>query len=227
MTLIRDEEGNHCSSFPICLLQLLQLGARLWSEHHSASSPICVSKAHVHEARRILTEAHSFNASIWAKEIQARSPVNDLAQRTHVANAHRAAVCIYLSHVALSLDAKIILLQNLESLVTDIVINLSAISQYDALFTATTWPAFIAGAETHDHTTREWVVRRFQQLWEVEPWGLMRGALEVLERIWADSRTGSGPLGYPSDTTAFPNNNNTKGDWIGNLRSRGVDWLIL
>lgn len=100
---------------------------------------------------------------------------------------------------------------NLESLVSEILTHLSFITKDSALFTATTWPAFIAGAEisvtSEGERQREWVARRFQELWEVEPWGVNRGALGVLEGIWSQ-RSGSG-------------------DWIGELRARGVDWLVL
>lgn len=237
MTLIRDEEGNYCSSFPTALLQLMQSGACLSQQTHTHSSchisntpgsdSTCTTnpkECHL-EALRLLSTAFFFDPSAWAQEIQARSPVNDLAHRTHVASAHHAAVCIYLSRVALSLDLTTQLPRTPESLVADIVMHLSAIRPHDALFTATTWPAFIAGAETHDHTTKMWVAKRFQELWEVEPWGLMRGALEVLERIWAirtdETLTSENGNGTPSTSNMMGD------DWIGDLRKRGVDWLIL
>ena len=64
---------------------------------------------------------------------------------------------------------------------------------------------------------------RFQELWEVEPWGLIRGALGVLERIWVERRSdamvneeGNPLMGKTKD-----------GDWIRDLRVRGADWLII
>lgn len=143
--------------------------------------------------------------------------------RTHVASAHRAAVCIYLSRVCLSLDQNTQFTIDLEILVTDIITNLSVIRRDDALFTATTWPAFIAGAETHDRASQEWVTRRFQELWEVEPWGLMRGALGVLERIWKRRRSAV----VLDDEGAEVEVKKKEVDWIGDMRGQGVDWLNL
>lgn len=63
------------------------------------------------------------------------------------------------------------------------------------------------------------MVRRFEELWEVEPWGLIRGALGVLGRIWVGRRGGV--------EGALMKGKKGDGDWIGELRGRGVDWLIL
>lgn len=227
MTLLRDEEGNHCSSFPSILLQLIQAGSRLYQRTLQGcfSEPNSNSASHLEEAVHLLSVAYSFDAATWAKDVQARSPFNDLTHRTYVAYAHRAAVCIYLSRVALSMEQSIQLPESLESLVIDIITHSSLIRPHDALFTATTWPAFIAGAETDNLECRQWVMRRFQELWEVEPWGLIRGALEVLEKIWADRRNG-----FEIDereTGALPIRHPAGADWLVNLRRRGVDWLIL
>ncbi|KAF2489033.1 hypothetical protein BU16DRAFT_496889, partial [Lophium mytilinum] len=181
ISLLHDAEGNHCSSFPVILLQLIRDGAQLSQSNHPSSPlyPSTVSKQQ--QALLLLYTAQSFNPLTWATNIQARSPATDLLHRTHVASAHRAAVCIYLSRVLLSLHPTIQLSYDVESLVEDIITHLSFICPSDPLFTATTWPAFIAGAETHDHARQELVATRFQELWEVEPWGLIRGALGVLE----------------------------------------------
>lgn len=72
---------------------------------------------------------------------------------------------------------------------------------------------------------------RFQELWEVEPWGLIRGALGVLERIWV-GRMGSGVVnvsreGEGGTLLEGGKKGEGDGDWIGELRGQGVDWLIL
>ena len=213
LSLLQDAEGNHCSSFPASLLQLIRNGARL---SHS-NSPFSATALH------LLHTAQSFDPLTWATDLQQRSPVTDLLQRTHVASAHRAAVCIYLSRVLLSMNPTLQLGQKLETLVEEIVTHSSPIHPSDALFTATTWPAFIAGAETNDPTKQEWVTRRFQELWEVEPWGLIRGALGVLERIWAGRRSEV----MDDGEGALVEGKEVDGDWIGLLRDGGVDWLIL
>jgi hypothetical protein len=92
------------------------------------------------------------------------------------------------------------------------------------LFTATAWPTFIAGAETKDSARQEWVAQRFRQLWEIEPWGLIKGALGVLERIWVRRRRNR--VAVDADGT-FLNEKKRDGDWIKDLRGKGVDWLIV
>ena len=67
------------------------------------------------------------------------------------------------------------------------------------------------------------MARRFQELWEVEPWGLIRGALGVLERIWVGRRSG---VVVNGEGTLLKGKKGD-GDWIGDLKGGGVDWLIL
>ncbi|KAI9742851.1 MAG: hypothetical protein M1818_003580 [Claussenomyces sp. TS43310] len=222
LSLLQDAEGNHCSSFPTILLQLMRSGAQLSQPNHPSSPLYSATGSKQQQALLLLYAAQSFDPLAWAINLQPRSPATDLLHRTHVASAHRAAVCIYLSRVLLSLYPTTPLSHELESLVADIITHLSFIRPSDALFTATTWPAFIAGAETNDGTRQEWVARRFQELWEVEPWGLIRGALGVLERIWM------GRSGVVVNGEGTPlRGKKGDGDWIGDLRGRGVDWLIL
>lgn len=170
----------------------------------------------------LLSTAQSFNPSFWAINVQLCSPVSDLAHRTHVAAAHQAAVCIYLSRVVLSLCPEIKLPRDPESLVTEVIDHISMIDQTDPLFTATAWPAFVAGAETYDHSRQEWAVRHFQELWKVEPWGLIKGALKVLSTIWKSRDAIANGLKVPSREHERAGDN-----WITKLRASGVDWLIL
>ena len=89
------------------------------------------------------------------------------------------------------------------------------------LFTATTWPAFIAGVETNNLQNRAWIAQRFAELWEVEPWGTVRGALDVLRGIWSEK---DGLMVGEQDTRCEgPSDSN----WIVRLRQTGVDWLII
>lgn len=66
------------------------------------------------------------------------------------------------------------------------------------------------------------VVQRFRELWEAEPWGSVRDALEVLRGISAE-RKSAGP---PRKEDEYRNEAASE-DWIGRLRRTGVDWLIL
>ena len=218
-SLLQDEEGNSCSSFPTALLQLLQSGAQLSLPNHPSYSSTIVKKQ---KALVLLARAAAFDPVTWATKLEPSSPASDLNFRIHIASAHRAAVCIYLSRVLDALSPTIQIPHNLECLVAEIIKNLAHIRPSNALFKATTWPAFIAGAETNDLARQEWVTIRFQELWEVEPWGLLKGAVGLLERIWL-ARRKEIVQGEEDPQKGL----HRKRDWIGDLKGSGVDWLIL
>ena len=223
LSLLQDAEGNHCSSFPAELLKLVQSGARLLhADSHSRTDPPTSSAEE--QALCLLRRANRFDPLAWARSLQSRSPQNDHSSREHIAFAHRAAACIYLSRVLLSFSPTFDLVQDLEALVTDIVYHLSFVRPGDALLTASTWPAFIAGAETWNVERRAWVMVRYQELFETELWGLFRGAMEVLEGIW-ERKAECMPVGGLHSTALLQECNVT--NWLDELRNRGVDWLII
>lgn len=172
----------------------------------------------------LLRQATSFDPIEWAEGLRSRSPEDDHAKREHIAFAHRAAVCIYLSRVILALRPGLSLGRDLETLVTDVVDHLSFVHPGDELLTASTWPAFIAGAETHILGRKRWIAGRFQELWEVEPWGLFRGGLEVLEDIWEKRAQ---DLEASKTGPKMPGADGEQRNWLVDLRSVGVDWLII
>ncbi|KAF5013964.1 hypothetical protein FDECE_52 [Fusarium decemcellulare] len=210
MSLLQDAEGNHCSSFPAALLPLIQTGAQLLRMNGVSMSPDTLIDLGQHDALGLLHAARSFDPATWAINLQPRSPADDLFHRTEVASAHRAGVCIYLSRIILALWPGTVLLDDLEILAAEIIAHLSNMHPGDALFPASTWPAFIAGLETADLTNRAWVVRRFQEAWEMEPWGLTREALGVLRTIWEGRK----------------NEDEENWNWIEKLKNIGTDWMI-
>ncbi|THY24323.1 hypothetical protein D6D01_05518 [Aureobasidium pullulans] len=216
-SLLRDAEGNHCSSFPAVLLQLVQAGTRL-------SQPSCPISLQIKQNRLfpLVCAARSFDPLTWATELQPRSPSADLQQRNLVARGHKAAVTIYLSRLLLSLYPTTKPSCDFVALVDEVMGSISQIRKHDALFTATIWPAFIAGAETDMAEKQELVVVRLRELWEVEPWGLMRGALRTLETIWSIKKRGA-----QDGKSYLPGQRLRDGDWIQYLRETGVNWLIL
>ncbi|KAK6437205.1 hypothetical protein LTR95_006604 [Oleoguttula sp. CCFEE 5521] len=219
LSLLQDAEGNHCASFPTLLLQVMQRVAQLYrgSQHseHDSFGHCSVEK----QTRLLLRTAQSFDPLTWATNIQHHSPTSDLLHRMHVASAHRAAVCIYLSRLLISSDPDARPGQSLDPLVSEAIHHMSHIRQCDPLFAATTWPAFVAGAETNDVQQRDWITERFQELWQGEPWGTGRSASDVLRGIWSDKneRIVHGEHGSARDSA----------DWISNLKNAGVDWLII
>lgn len=216
-SLIRDAEGNHCSSFPSILLEVLQVGSQLPQSLDSVSVQVKQQKLFV-----LICIAKAFDPVAWAADVQARSPYADIQVRTYVAHAHQAAVAIYLSRLLLSLYPTTKPFCDFEALVSEVVDNITRISKTDEIFTATTWPAFIAGAETNLHEKQQIVAGIFQNLWEVQPWGLMQEASDLLKSIWAMKRGTSKDPGYSGRTNVLNN-----GDWIRYLKMTGTNWLII
>lgn len=225
LSLLKDAEGNHCSSFPAALLVVMQTATKLFLPKHLEVDPQPALAGVRQDLLDLLATAKSFDPLTWATELQARSPARDLLHRTDIAAAHRAAVCIYISRVLMSLHPGIHSTCNLEVLAAQIMDHLSSICPTDSLFAATAWPAFIAGAETHDLTRQELVATRFRHLWEVEPWGLIREASTLLKRIWASrsSRSMEVDLNRQPSPLAL----RAGGDWLEMLRGEGVDWLVM
>lgn len=222
MSLLQDAEGNHCSSFPAALLPLIQAGSQLLKMNDVSAFQDTLIDSGQHDALHLLHGARSFDPAVWAINLQPRSPADDLLHRTIIASAHRAAVCVYLSRIILALWPSTVLPDDLEILAAEIITHLSNMNPGDALFTATAWPAFIAGLETADLTNRAWVVRRFQGLWEMEPWGLNREALEALRTIW-DGRKNEDAVTSGNDRLYKQEEN---WNWVEKLKNIGTDWLI-
>lgn len=223
-SLLSDAQGNHCSSFPATLLEIIRAGTQL-SQYDPSSSPTFIREKSGQQdtVLDLLRSAQSFDPHAWAVQLQPHSPATDIELRTHIGHAHRAAVCIYLSRVLLSICPEARLSQRLDLLVDTVISHLSFIRPDHALFKATPWPAFIAGAETDSIAQQKWVLQRFKELWEVEPWGLIKGALGVLESLWAGRASQSNEASQREDRKE----RSSRGDWVDDLRSRGVDWLII
>ncbi|KAE9579814.1 hypothetical protein CGMCC3_g4375 [Colletotrichum fructicola] len=222
MSLLQDAEGNHCSSFPAALLPLIQAGSELLKMNDVSVFSGSLINSGQQDGLHLLQAAKSFDPAVWAITLQPRSPADDLLHRTIIASAHKAAVCVYLSRIILALWPNTGLPDDLEVLAAEIITHLSNMHPGDALFTATAWPAFIAGLETADPANRAWVVRRFQELWETEPWGVTRDALEALRNIW-DGRRNENLVTSNNDQFCEEEDNWT---WIRKLKNMGIDWLI-
>lgn len=165
----------------------------------------------------LICTAKTFDPRAWATDLQLPCPSPDLRERFRVASAHKAAVIIYLTCLLLSMCSGTRPTCDFESLVTEIVENLSMVTNKNSLYTAITWPTFIAGAETNSVSHQQFVMVRLEHQWELEPWGLYRKAAEVLQIIWKTKNR----------IPAMEDEQIRDGDWIQYLRARKIDWLIL
>jgi hypothetical protein len=220
LSLLRNNEGNRCSSFPMPLLQLLQNGVRLSESSEPFTDPeLCAVRNK--QAHLLLESARSSDPQTWAANFQVRSPHPDLAVRTHIASAHQAATCIYLTRLFLKESPTPQLLQDLEHLVLKIQIHLSNISLQDPAIAATAWPSFIAGPQAHANATECWAQNQLQNIWAIQPWGLIKGAIAVLKMIWARRRQYRDCEDTYTSVGKEGNEN-----WVAYTRRIGADWLI-
>lgn len=210
LSLLQDEEGKHCSSFPVPLLQILELGSRLAGSESSTRSTFRSTVIGQDDVEELLKAAQRFDPSAWATSLLPSDL--DIEQRMHIASAHQAAVCIYLIRALDLKDLDLQPPQDVESLVGQIKTHLAFVSAEDTLFVATAWPAFVAAAEAKDEEFAIWATEHFERLWQVEPWGLIKGALVILDMLWKRQR--QTPTG-------------TEHNWVTYMREKRMDWLIL
>lgn len=117
------------------------------------------------------------NASCGAGDADA-----EVVRREHIASAHRAAACLYILQALPS--ARALGPVSSDDLVADILAHLRQVGERDDYFKATSWPTFVAGAETHDPETRTWLLDRLLAVWRVCPWGYIFTAVGMLRKMW-------------------------------------------
>lgn len=165
---------------------------------HSASQLSSVSNAEVPREDIIsmgvslIQQAQEFDIDSWAHNIKNVSYLQGIPvkSRMHAGNAHRLAACLYILQ-AVPEVADIIGTEATGSLSKDIFEHLSSIPDDDPNFKATSWPTFIAGAETMDQDRRIWVMHRLKRLVILCPWGFLYTAMEALPVIWGLEDKGS------------------------------------
>ena len=178
---------------------------------------------------KLIEAARSFEPTTWAFEVQRRSPVADLEQRSHVAAAHRAATLIFLFRVKGCFCPYGFVGDELQPLVTELLESLSQIDNKDPMFTATMWPTFIAGLETRDMSSQSLIAQRFRNLWVAEPWGVKKEAFRVTESVWNKRKSTADMDLRPSldlRDSASSKQCESDGDWLELLMEMNFDWLI-
>ncbi|RDW63302.1 hypothetical protein BP6252_10847 [Coleophoma cylindrospora] len=208
-------EVNNYLSFPAVLLERVLVTAQLSQAVQDTFPAKSITSDQEQQIVSLLDAAQSFDAREWASTLQSISPHGDLESRIHVASAHKAAVCIYISRVLRLLSPIAEVPDDLELLVSDIVHHLSFVTSSSELFKATSWPTFVAGADTRDLEQQAWAMARLRELWACLPctMGYVRSAMEILGAIWHKRDSAMGGITHT-------------GDWIQDLQVLEIDLMI-
>lgn len=177
------------------------------------------SQKQLDEARSLMRLLRDFDARAWATRISTASAIilDDPESREHMASAHRAAACIYLS---MAIPGSLI---GPENFAADIYGHLRLVSKTDMLFKGSVWPTFILGAQTVDREMRAWVEQRLLDMWlSVCPWGYVKTALEALQALWSFQDTVRSQGYLARGENSLPTRN-----WLSELKVLNVDYLVV
>lgn len=198
-------EVNSYLSCPPEILHIILLASRL--SYETPCTDWTLSAAD--QALALIDEAIAFDIHAWADQLRQVPHVADVESRIHVASAYRSAACLYIVQ-ALPLVRSVRPVDS-DFLVSDILSNLAQLKADDPYFKATSWPTFIAGAETRDAEKRTWAMTRLFSIWEICSWGYIFTAIEMLKATWQmqDAGASSGV------------------NWLQDLKSMGFSYLIV
>ncbi|KAJ2970865.1 hypothetical protein NQ176_g7977 [Zarea fungicola] len=206
LPVLKRTEVNSYLSCPSEILQIILSASQLSYETPFTDWTLAAAD----KALMLIDEALEFDIPQWAAQLQESCNVMDVESRINVASAHRSAVCLYIQQ-ALPL-ARAVRAVDTQFLVDDILNHLSQISPEDPYFKASSWPTFIAGAETRDPEKRMWTLTRLMEIWKVCPWGYVFTAIEMLKATWQmqDARPGEEDV-----------------NWLQGLKAMGFENLIV
>lgn len=205
----RVQVHSYYLSCPPEILQIILAASQLTPEAPWTDWTLSVAD----EALVLIDQALAFDIPSWASQLQQLGNVTDVESRVHIASAHRSAACLYVLQ-ALPL-ARAIRPVDTDFLVADILSHLSSISETDPYFKATSWPTFIAGAETRDPEKRTWLLSRLLAIWDICPWGYIFTAIEMLKATWGLQDGGSG------------HRDENGVNWLQDLKGLGFEHLIV
>lgn len=169
----------------------------------------------------ILRHIDAFDPVAWAGEMQSYLLLSDISQRVALACAYKAAVYLYARRVVsvfgFDLDSDEAW-KDRDTVVSELVHNLSQIRSDDEHFKCTIWPTFIAGAESTHAEQRAFTLQHLYLLWNDFCSVNLHNAACVLKMMWQkqDERSRS----IEAETSS-------EFDWIQELDQSRTDWLFI
>lgn len=208
LPVMKRVEVNSYLSCPPEILRIILEASQLSYESASVTD---LSLPSAEQALFLIDQALDFDINAWAAEIQTLPHVTDMESRVHIASAHRSAACLYILQ-ALPV-ARSVRPVDVDFLVNDILNHLAAVGEDDPYFKATSWPSFIAGAETRDPEKRTWMMKRMLAIWGRFRWGYIFTAIEMLKATWQLQDRAVNSAGGVN--------------WLRDLKGLGFDYLIV
>lgn len=144
----------------------------------------------VSDAAALLGQLCKLDVRTWVYNIKGLPPLDDLEVRVSMANAHRAAACLYIVLVVPQVSDAFQpqSIPTAETFLVETLGYLASVPVEHSLAKGAIWPTFMAGAQADDPVIRQWCFDRMRIVghstpW-VCPWGYINSAMEMLERIW-------------------------------------------
>ena len=249
LPILRRTEANSYHSCPTDLLLNILCTARLARAVGRQAGRHATPKD-MQEGLALLRDAEAFDVQSWVARMCTASAElgfaneQEVEYRKRIAATYRAAACLYVLLAVPGLqsfarsrsagqngDAGWASAPTVEDLAATIHHHLSHIRVDSPLFKYTTWPLFIMGVEIASPVRRLWVASRLQEMWDLCPWGMIRSAIETLNKIWqlkdegvievegVEVHDGAGAEGSENIICAR--------DWRVQLRAMGFDCLIV
>lgn len=144
----------------------------------------------------LLQHIRAFDPSVWAEEMQTFLFLPDLSARIALAAAYKAAVYLYVSRVlsrprsgsasasSSALSTSFGLPADHETVVDELIHQLSVIPRADPHFKCLLWPTFIAGAEIKYPSQRAAILERLGAIYSAITSVNVRNAAWVLSLMW-------------------------------------------
>ncbi|KAL1870179.1 hypothetical protein Daus18300_005243 [Diaporthe australafricana] len=149
-----------------------------------------LSSGDISMARSLIDELRGIDFRSWVYSIQGLSPKDDLEARVAVANAHRAAACLYilLAVPDLEYDSHADQRITADAQAQEVINLLATVPMEHALAKGLIWPTFMVGAQSDDAEERQWCLARMKNIWLsnpfICPWGYIQSAMTMMQRVW-------------------------------------------